>query len=676
MKTLFRFLCLCFLFLSSARLVSAQEAPQHTTLIINQVRGRECCSEGGINELKQQLTSLKTEKLSAGFAVRYDALSDKEFLSLLKEARQQGHELGAFLEITPQLAKDSGVEYEGPLEHWYEARNAYTLGYAPEDRPKLIATYMKKYQAAFGELPKFSVGWMVDTPTLQLLHQEYGVELHEITREQWGTDSYTLYGGPPHFPYWPSENWALIPSEVPTNMPLIVRQTIADPVWNYGDTTNSRTSQPNDYALKDRGFSYFEHLFFQAHSQPFDQRTFALIGLENSMPDADQKEFGKQITAVAHWKNNGPSRSVVTPSDYAMQTKAYQVRPVHVLAGKDDKDPTHQAWWITTSRYRARLRQEGEFFSLTDLRIYDPSLTDPYTSTSAGRIAYWVPPFALDGSRFLENDSAVEFLRVSPDNRTERQPGFALPTRLELSAPSPATLRQENENITFSSGERIVAQFAPDSFELISPQEHLDQPLTAPSLKNLIWKSSSGKELWGARTEKKGAYTKYTPFYDATTQELANEREERYPLLIPEAKNRPIDATATILHRNNQYAQAGRNPVRLVLFPRDKAGFPISTDDTPTLTASPAVDRQNFEKPHGQNGMIFVDFFQEKPGKSMVTVKLGEFTETLPIYFAPNCKQHISWCLTHPWQIPWYLQNWWSDKQRAKEEARKAAEFR
>jgi hypothetical protein len=58
-----------------------------------------------------------------------------------------------------------------------------------------------------------------------------------------------------------------------------------------GDDSSSFTSQPNDYALRKADFSYFEHLFLQAHSQNSNQDTFALIGLENSMPSEVQTEF-------------------------------------------------------------------------------------------------------------------------------------------------------------------------------------------------------------------------------------------------------------------------------------------------------------------------------------------------------------------------------------------------
>jgi hypothetical protein len=135
-----------------------------------------------------------------------------------------------------------------------------------------------------------------------------------------GVDSYTLYGGPAHYPYYPSQNWALVPSQQNNNeqIPVIVRQTITDPVNNYGDDSSSYTSQPNDYALrKEADFTYFEHLFKQAHSQK-EQDTFALIGLENSMPSEVQVEFVKQLNFVKKYQQEQQGQRVLLAKDYAL----------------------------------------------------------------------------------------------------------------------------------------------------------------------------------------------------------------------------------------------------------------------------------------------------------------------------------------------------------------------
>ena len=130
-------------------LVSAN-FPNNVVLYINQVRGIECCQEGSIDALEKQIISFSDFNQRAAFVVRYDVLSNEDFLSVLKQLNSEQFEIGAFLEITPQLAADSGVTYTGTEKNWSEAHNAYTLGYSLEDRIKILDTYMNKFYSVFG----------------------------------------------------------------------------------------------------------------------------------------------------------------------------------------------------------------------------------------------------------------------------------------------------------------------------------------------------------------------------------------------------------------------------------------------------------------------------------------------------------------------------------------------
>ena len=52
----------------------------------------------------------------------------------------------------------------------------------------LFATFFEK----FSYYPAVTSAWMIDTETLNYIHKEYGVKIQQITREQYGTDSYTF----------------------------------------------------------------------------------------------------------------------------------------------------------------------------------------------------------------------------------------------------------------------------------------------------------------------------------------------------------------------------------------------------------------------------------------------------------------------------------------------------
>lgn len=650
------------LFLFSHLALAQITAPPtlHHTVIISQVRGRECCSPGGTNELKRQIQGAEKSSIPLTLTVRYDALEDPEFILILRRALKQGHEIGAFLEITPQLAQESGVAYSGPVETWYQAQQSYLIGYKPDDRQKIIDQYMQRFRAVFGNFPTTTTAWIIDTPSLKYLREKYGVLIHEITREQWGTDSYTLWGGPPHQPYWPSDQWAFQPSaSVSATLPLIVRQTIADPLWNYGDTTSSHTSQPNDYDQKERGFKYFRHLFSQAQSQSWPT-TFSLLGLENSMPEKHQQEFVRQLEFVGEWQ--GPDNQVLTAQQLARwyQDPAHY-HPFWVDAGRDEAEPNQQAWFVTTPHYRARLRQDKKLLYLTDLRLYSSKFEDPYASDTASRSAYWIVPFVLDGARFWTDDQPLAFHEPFTDQVTDRPQKYSQPESKLLSRELQQPLLLQVQPDQFSLGNWI--SFSPNSFLLGSWKEEKQSPLLKEVIKNNQWQNGQGQALWGLSAVQTDGLLQISPqIWNAAS--LVSERESRYPYLFPELRNRPIDATKSTLLLTNRFAQAGRNPVRIAFFPKDASGFPIVIDESPAIVAT-GQDVTVQTSPDIGSGLVFADIWSPHPQKTIITLEWHDITLSTEAVFAPNCQAQWKQCLTRPQFLYWYLRNWLGDQYRS-----------
>jgi len=647
--------------------VFALEPTHHYTVIVNQVRGNECCSDGGVAELRAQIEAGQQNGVPLTFSVRYDALNTPQYITALQEAQNLGMEIGAFLEITPQLALDSGVEYSGSEANWYEAQHVYLVGYAPEDRIKIIDTYMARFKDAFSTYPSTTNSWIIDTPSLQYLKTEYGVTIHEITREQWGTDSYTMWGGPPHFPYFPSEKWAFIPAASPSaRMPLIMRQTISDPVWNYGDTTNSHTSQPNDYRLADRGFDYFVHLFNQAHNQTSQPFTFALLGLENSMPEIDQNEFRKQLEYAGEW-NKKSGNTALTASEFARIMNRTELTPITIHRGNDfTESSANQAWWITTPAYRARLRYSNTTLYLSDLRVYDPQIVDPYTTRIAEKLAYWVTPFILDGARFWETDPINAFHRPHTDQLAPRDEKFGVPTHITLARNISADDFELSPNTASNDWElrvesQVIARFAPDHFSITNEFKSATRPL-----KTLIdtwrWKDISGNFVWGFASTSQSTMLEWFPFIHSAG--LEQEREERYPFIFPELKARPLDLNKTTTFVTNKFAQAGRNPIRLAFFPQDMYGYPTIITELPTITVDSESVNIELTQPSSQDGLVFIDLTSGEVQQTIVTITYQDYTSTDTVIFAPNCKTNARLCFQKPHYWWWYLRNWSDDKFR------------
>lgn len=378
----------------------AKEKPQ--VVFINQIRGEECCSIGSLENLQKQVEVFEKYRIPSFFTLRYDALTNQDYVNYLKQEIDRYPnviKLGLLIEITPQLAHNSGVQYRSTVDRWFEAQNVFTIGYQKEDRKKIIDHLLKTFKNKFGHYPVLTSAWMIDSETLNYLHQNYGVIAHQITREQWGIDSYTLYGGPPHYPYPASKNWSFIPDFKEKNPLLIVRQTVTDPLYNYGEVNKSYTSQPNDYLNAGLDFQYFKDLIDQAL---FEQKTtgFALLGLENANEEKYQDEYIKQINYINQLKDriNFPNLRLLSDFWSKQKTTYYQ--------GRDLVNKTNnQAEFVTTPDYRERRRYSNGKTYITDYRYFHSDLIDPYSDYVAKKHGYWIVPYAFDFSHVYKPES-------------------------------------------------------------------------------------------------------------------------------------------------------------------------------------------------------------------------------------------------------------------------------
>ena len=92
---------------------------------------------------------LEERSLYATWLLQYDALIDKEILSVIS-SWDEVHEMGLFLEVTPSLAQESRVIYPHAVP-WDDPNAIFLSGYSQSDRRKLIDTQFEAYKSTFGE---------------------------------------------------------------------------------------------------------------------------------------------------------------------------------------------------------------------------------------------------------------------------------------------------------------------------------------------------------------------------------------------------------------------------------------------------------------------------------------------------------------------------------------------
>lgn len=645
---------LLFLFVTP----SVAHAQLNSVVIVNQVRGSECCEPGSFDHLKLQLETTTRLGQRATYALRYDALSDDSFTTYLQESLESYPDLvqiGAFLEITPTLAKHAGVQYRAIERDWYKTEHAYCPGYGQGDRLLLIDAYMAKYFEVFGEYPKLSVGWFVDTYSLNYLQDKFGVLVHELTREQWGTDSYTLSGGPVHYPYVSSRNWSFLPGDTGIT---IIRQTLPDPDSNYGDRSSSHTSQPNDYG-QNKDFSYFTSLLDNAFSQPDIQSGFAVLGLENSMGHNYQTEYVKQLEYLASNYAN-----IVYPSPLELKEIA-STNKLNLYQGQG-------ATWITTPSYQLRIISNDGQVMITDLRIYNQDLLDPYLSRQVQNGGFFVAPYLIDSSRWHQLRSNWFKQIIDPqynEGYIARNDFLTIPTNLSLppkKAGSSLDIQKLDETIQLKY---ISSSNKPITFDFQSP--HFSSTGLSPS--DLKYHDKSGGKLPVKETKTKEFYrlewfdhdqvvsslvaqcSESCDYKMQVNSELFRQAQTTQSFLLLPTTTIDSDTSGSLVYPSLTYLVHGRSPARVVVFPRNSQGnpvtlpYPVEFEDTEMTLISDPVALQSQEAQ-------FYDFEVSHPGEYRVKVLVpGLESQVLSFYFAPDCRNDLTVCLKNPPQLYYYL---------------------
>lgn len=678
MKITFIFLLVLIILFGRPLKSLAQTVDPAHILIINQVRGEVCCDKGSLDNLKIQIDAFLKNNIPAYFVLRYDTLKDEKYVSFLKQLSENNNniiKLGLLLEITPDLAKDSEVNYHGNQSKWYEAQNSYSIGYSFDDNKKIIDTLFTAFRDVYGFYPKVTSSWMIETQTLNYLSKTYGVKLHQITKEQWSTDSYTIYGGPPHYPFPASEKWVLIPDYNRVNAPLIVRQTITDPLYNYGDPKSVFTSQPNDYMRDKKDFEYFKKLIEQAINQP-QQTGFGLLGLETSMDEVYQQEYVKQIDYLTKLKEQQRIQfpNLDKLSDYWGKNK------ISVYWGKDLINNTkNEAFWITTPAYRIRLRLNNNQIGITDIRLFSTEYIDPYSQEIANKEGFWIVPYLIDGSHWYNSSinkqlSQYGIENLFPDIKKDditNTSNILLPL---IKTNQKISLFKIRDNIEIhylnQSGKSVSLIFNSNSinFKLLNVGEVIYHNFVPKSFPVQYKSHGNGFQLsWLVNNKTSylfdfNCHNNNCEMIFKTFPELLKDvRTEQYSYMFPEQIPRKLSKEKSILLVHDQYAIADRNPVRVAIIPRDIYNVPSLLAQPPKIVADPSIKT----KISNTDKIYFIDFLSDKPGKADIQINLtNDIYKQAQIYFAPNCKSNMNYCLAHPQEVWWYFKAIIGDKFR------------
>lgn len=326
--------------------------------------------------VRKQLILVKQYGFPGTYALKYDALMDERYQSLLRTYLDEHDELSAWWEITEPLCLRAGVAFRGKRQEEYDDRvdSAYSVGYAPEERKRLVDAYMQDFYQVFGRYPKTIGSWVLDSVTLGYAAERYGVVAGAICRDQMGTDGFTLWGGYPNGAYYPCRKNEFLPAQtVGEQLPVPMFRLLGpDPIYNF--EAEVREGLRGVYTLEPswltgRDPKWISWLFHCLTEEDALGMGYAHVGQENNfLWENIQPGFGPQLEHIRKLQNEGKLR-VETMADTAQWFRGkYAMTPPMTFQASRDWDETRNlsAQWYACANYRLGLLGEGGHLRIRD----------------------------------------------------------------------------------------------------------------------------------------------------------------------------------------------------------------------------------------------------------------------------------------------------------------------
>ncbi len=425
---------------------SAPEIPEQPCIInfVNFIRQVEPRDERFTNEYLFQTTANELAQLNeygfrGTFLLQYDALVDSAYQQLMREAKEKGHEVGAWWEITEPHVRDAGMTWRGRYPWDWHANVGFATGYSPEERERLVDTYMNRFHEIFGSYPESVGSWFIDAHTLQYFSDKYGITASCNCKDQYGTDGYTLWGGYWNQAYYPSRVNAYMPAQTSEGqIPVpVFRMLGSDPVLQYDNALDSRvqgviTLEPvytgNGGGGGNRQWiEWFLPAMANSKSLGFN---YIQAGQENSFGwEAMKNGLTMQMPIIRQLADEGKVRVETLAESGRWFKERYPLTPATSVTVDDDfLHDGRSAAWYDSRFYRIGLFWEGDFFVIRDIHLFDESIESDYLrqAGTSTQCVYTTLPI-VDGYLWSTSDerAGLRLVALQGESGTEEIPVFS-----------------------------------------------------------------------------------------------------------------------------------------------------------------------------------------------------------------------------------------------------------
>ena len=381
-----------FVVLVAISTLSSFEAPPKIVNIVNFIRLLEprdpaITQDVLYQTVVQQVELMKKNRLGGTFLLQYDALMDPRYQALLKRLPKDSFEIGAWWELPQPLIEKAGLKWRGRYPWDWRANIGFSTGYTPEERERLIDTYMRDFQSIFGYYPRSVGSWFIDAHSLEYMYTKYHIVASCNCKDQYGTDGYTLWGG-----YW---NQAYYPSKVNSYMPAqhaasqipvpIFRMLGSDPIRQYdnglGSTRQGVETLEPVYTHGGGGDPEWVKWFFNSFvDDPSLGFNYTQAGQENSFTwNAMSKGLEQQFPLIAQLRDEGKVRVETLEASGRWFRAHYPLTPVTSFSvAKDIAGSDLKTVWFNSRYYRTNILWERGTLRIRDIHLFDERMPSVY----------------------------------------------------------------------------------------------------------------------------------------------------------------------------------------------------------------------------------------------------------------------------------------------------------
>jgi hypothetical protein len=383
----------------------------------------------------EQVKMMKEYKLRGTFLLQYDALMDSNYQKLLKSLPADSFEIGAWWEIPQPLVENSGMVWRGRYPWDWHADVGFATGYTPEEREKLVDTYMYDFKRIFGYYPKSVGSWFIDAHTLSYLYQKYDIVASCNCKDQIGTDGYTMWGGYWNQAYYPSKKNAYMPAQNKENqIPVpVFRMLGSDPIHQYDNGLGSevqRVVSLEPVYGKGGGDSAWVGWYFKEFLEGAAMEyAYVQTGQENSFTWSKMRQgFTIQMPLIARLRDEDKVRVETLAESGAWFRNTYEVTPAtSVTVMSDHSEKNLKTVWFNSRFFRANLLWQKGNLRFRDIHIFNENMESNYLrkKTTSNKCDYYTLP-VVDGFTWSSSDiiSGLRFKAKTTDGVIDITGGF------------------------------------------------------------------------------------------------------------------------------------------------------------------------------------------------------------------------------------------------------------